>query len=223
MIYLFHHDAGQASVNLSGDDYKHIIKARRHQVHDHLTLRHPDATTLYEYEITLIDKKTASLRLISQQVPRTDHVKRLHLGWALVDPKSIEKVLPALCEIGVSDITLLRTQRTQQQFKIDHDRLERIIRGSMQQSGRIIAMNIHETALSLEDFLLQHPKTLILDFCDQPLQSGEAFETVVLGPEGGFSDEEKALFENFSVRRLNTPNVLRSETAAVSAASLLLL
>ncbi len=222
MIYLFHEEAGSDTITLEGDNFKHMIKARRHGIGDTVHLRKPDDDQSYFYTITACGKKDARLELTQTQKSHQQQVKPLHLGWCIIDPKSVEKVLPSLSELGVAKITFIYAARSQHQFKVDTKRLERILINSMQQSGRFDMMAI-ESGLSLQEFIAQNPQALVLDFCDRPLSDHETFDTVILGPEGGFNDEEKALLASHPVRRLDTPMVLRSETAAIAVASKLLL
>ena len=51
----------------------------------------------------------------------------------------------------------------------------------------------------------------------------DKISTLVIGCEGGFTDRERSLFNQDRVVGLDTPAVLRSETAAVSAAAIILL
>lgn len=222
MIYLFHSDAGNATLSLEGDSFKHMIKARRHVPGDELQLRQKDDPFLSTYRIDSVGKKDAVLSLVKSEPIKLTQDKQLHLGWSLIDPKSIEKVLPSLCELGVTKITLLYARRSQHQFKIDIDRLERIILNSMQQSGRFDMLQI-QSGLTLETFVKQNPDALVLDFCETPLKKDDSFQTVILGPEGGFSEEEKELLEDLTTRKLQTPMVLRSETAAIAISSMMLL
>ncbi len=63
----------------------------------------------------------------------------------------------------------------------------------------------------------------MFDFCDNILQESSDFETVLIGCEGGFSKDEKELLSSLEVFRLDTPMVLRSESAVVAVASKILL
>lgn len=221
MIFLFHPLAGQTSIQLEGDAFKHMIKARRQSVGDILLLRREDDENNYFYSIDTSSKKEASLSLQKSEKPQAQSLKKLHLGWCMIDPKSIEKVLPSLCEMGVTEISFIYASRSQKNFIIDDKRLERILLNSMQQSGRFHKMLIHSN-VTLEDFVNNYPQTVILDFCETAL-SDENFDTVLLGPEGGFNEDEKSLLAKLTVRRLDTPMVLRSETAATAIAAKLLL
>ena len=75
----------------------------------------------------------------------------------------------------------------------------------------------------LEDFLNDYPDVKVFDFCDNVLENGNNFEDVLIGCEGGFSKEEKALLSSKEVFKLDTPLVLRSESAACAVAAKILL
>lgn len=218
MIFLLHPNAGAPDITLIDDQFKHVIKARRHQVGDVLHLRHITKAESFFYTLTQYSKKEAHLALSHSTPMPPQTLPKLHLGWCMIDPKSIEKVLPSLCELGVHEISFLIAKRTQRDFTMDLPRLERIMYFSMQQCGRFTPMRFNLN-IPLESFLKSHPTALVLDFCDTVLESQTDYTTVILGPEGGFSSDEKELLANFTVRKLPTPLVLRSETAALAIAA----
>lgn len=223
MRFLFHEEAGGPHVALKGEAYKYIVKVRRQQVGDAVTFRRPDAPEiLYTYRMTSSDGRKAELQLESQAELRVGAERPLHIGWCIIDPKSVEKVLPQLNEMGVAKITFIGCDRSQRQFKPDMPRYRRILEASMQQCGRSEWM-VLETADSLQAFIGANPNTLILDFCDDTLGDAKTVETVLIGCEGGFSDEERALLSHCRTARLDTPLILRSESAAVAAAAKVLL
>jgi 16S rRNA (uracil1498-N3)-methyltransferase len=222
MIFLFHESAGESSLQLSGDAFKHMIKARRQSVGDQLILRKLDDNHNYIYTIEDSTKKEATLLLKETVIPPKQERKNLHIGWCMIDPKSIEKVLPSLCELGVDEISFIYANRSQKNFSVDMKRLDRILINSMQQCGRFDKMQLHIDVV-LEDFIASNPDSVVLDFCDAVLKNSDHYSSVILGPEGGFDNSEKEILRNLDVRRLDTPMVLRSETAAIAVASKLLL
>jgi 16S rRNA (uracil1498-N3)-methyltransferase len=74
---------------------------------------------------------------------------------------------------------------------------------------------------SLESFLTRYPDSTLLNFSDNILDNGMDIKNIVVGCEGGFTDEETKLFKG--VVGLNTPLILRSESAICAVASKLLL
>ncbi len=222
MIYTFDENAGAPVLIIKSETYKYLIKVRRHQIGDSVTFRAPSKPDeRYDYTLSSIDGRQAVFELLSYSTEPVVPAKPLHIGWCIIDPKSVEKVLPSLNEIGVTKITFIQSDRSQKNFKHDLKRYERILESSMQQCGRTHKMEFAFSG-SLQDFLTSHPDTAVFDFCDATYD-GTYYDTVVIGPEGGFSNEERSLFNADHTFRFDTPLVLRSETAAISVASKLLL
>ncbi|MGB5966512.1 MAG: 16S rRNA (uracil(1498)-N(3))-methyltransferase [Sulfurimonadaceae bacterium] len=223
MRFLFDDDASNEQLVLKGELFKYIIKVRRHQVGDELGFRQKESSeTLYRYKIVHIDGRSASLELISAEDEQVTAFKQLHIGWCVVDSKSVEKVLPLLNELGVAKITFIYCDRSQKNFKPDFKRYERILESSMQQCGRSEMMDFDEVK-NIEAFVKQNPQTVVFDFCDEVLEDGSDIDTVLIGSEGGLSEAERTLLQEQRVFRLDTPMILRSETAATAIASKILL
>ncbi len=224
MIFIFDEHAGDERLQIRGETYKYLIKVRRHQAGDQVAFRHPDRSSrLHTYEILSTDGREALLALRESKEAVLAPARRLHIGWCVIDQKSVEKVLPQLNELGVAKITFIQCARSQKNFKPDFKRFERILLSSMQQCGRTEMMTF-DTAESAAAFLAVHPEAVAFDFCDRVFGGDMSqVETVLIGPEGGFCEEERALLNASQVFRLDTPMVMRSETAAVAVSSKILL
>jgi len=148
--------------------------------------------------------------------------KKLHIGWCVIDPKSVEKVLPSLNEMGVDSITFIYCKRSQKSFKPDFKRLEKILLNSSQQSGRSSLMKL-SMADNLTSFLEENKDAVMLNFSEHTLSEGSNIGTFIVGCEGGFTADEVALFKSENIMGLNTPLILKSESAVCAVASKLLL
>ncbi|MBD3801012.1 MAG: 16S rRNA (uracil(1498)-N(3))-methyltransferase [Campylobacterales bacterium] len=223
MRFLFHDEAGAPEVTLKGEAYKYIVKVRRHGIGDSVAMRHPNKSDmLYTYRLVQNDGRRAELTLESEAPLRIGAARPLHIGWCIIDPKSVEKVLPQLNEMGIARITFITCDRSQRQFKPDFERYKRILEASMQQCGRSEWMGL-EIADSLEAFLAANPQTVVLDFTEETLRDTAGIATVLIGCEGGFSEAERTLLASCRTLRFDTPLILRSESAAVAAAAKILL
>ena len=218
MLYLYNKEAGKPQLTLSGDDHRYIFKVRRHKAEDVLYLRNLEDGLLYTYLLSHIDKRTVTLDLKESQTLEVKARRSLHIGWCVIDPKNIEKVLPSLNEMGVEKITFIYCKRSQKSFKPDFKRLEKILLNSSQQSGRSKMMQL-ATADDLHTFLLQNPQSKMLHFSKSRFVSNTAFETIVVGCEGGFTEEEERLFSSEDVIGFDTPLVLKSESAVCAVCS----
>ncbi len=222
MHYLYHEEAGTPQITLTGDAHRYLFKVRRHKMGDQIALRNLKESRIYRYEILSIDRRTAVLAYESDEILEIKAPRRLHIGWCIIDPKSIEKVLPSLNEMGVERITFIYCDRSQKSFKPDLERMKKILLNSSQQSGRSVMMQL-ETVESLARFLEEHPEAMMLNFSEERFVGEEAFDTIVIGCEGGFTAEEVARFAQEKIVGFRTPLVLKSESAACAVAAKVLL
>lgn len=141
-------------------------------------------------------------------VPRP--VPTITIGFAPVKGDRPEWTVQKLTELGVDRILVLHTTRSVVRWegaKADKqlERLRRVAREAAGQSRRCYLPEIEMVAAL--------PAGALAQFEGDPLTLDEP--TVLIGPEGGWTDEEVA------GRRLVSlgPTVLRAETAAVAAAA----
>jgi 16S rRNA (uracil1498-N3)-methyltransferase len=222
MKFLLHNDVGRDELSVSGDDYKYLIKVRRHKSGDLIAFRSRERLSEeYRYRLERTDGRNTYFTLQSHHHAPCESERRLHIGWCLIDPKTIEKTLPMLTELGVAKITFIHCRRSQQNFRLDFDRFERIMESSIMQCGRTSVIELSESP-NLSSFLKTHEDAVIFDFGGKPLETGAAMDTVIIGCEGGFDESERRAFADHRVRLFPSPMILRSETAAVAIASRLL-
>ncbi|WP_456433099.1 16S rRNA (uracil(1498)-N(3))-methyltransferase [Nitratifractor sp.] len=222
MRFVYHPEAGAAQILLEGDPFRHLFRSRRSDRSAPVLLRNLRDDRLYTYRVEALDRRRAILSLTESRIEPVHPPRTLHIAWCVVDPKTVEKTLPSLNELGVSAITFLPCERSQRDFRLDFDRLERILINSAQQCGRS-TLPVLERSESLERFLDAHPEAYLLDFSPRPLECAERIETLVVGPEGGFSPAERERFPRERIVGLATPTILRSETAVCAAAARILL
>jgi len=222
VLYLYNTQAGTFQLSLEGDDHRYIFKVRRHKEGDTLYLRNLEDGLLHRYLITFMDKRVSNLILQESTLLEVKAKHSLHIGWCVIDPKSVEKVLPSLNEMGVAKITFIYCKRSQKSFKLDFKRLEKILLNSSQQSGRSEMMQL-EIAENLPQFLATYPQSKMLNFSENNFMGSTTVDTIVIGCEGGFHAEEVGLFKAENIVGFDTPLVLRSESAVCAVAAKIML
>ncbi len=222
MQFLYNAKAGEESLVVDGDSYKYLFKVRRIKSGSIVELRNLKDSNLYFYRVVSVDKKSATLNLISYEQKEVTTKRELAIGWCIIDPKVIEKALPSLNEIGVSKIIFIKCAYSQANFKINIDRLKKILINSSQQCGRSSLMQI-DFANSIYDFLTKYPDSYLLDFSTNRLERALDISSIVVGCEGGLSEDERALFKEDKIVGFDTPLILRSESAAISVAAKILI
>lgn len=223
MQFAYDIDSGKEFLEISDEIYKYLIKARRHKVGDEVAFRNLEDNFLHTYKIENISRKSASLKLISKEEKIVKNEKELHLGWCMVDTKTVEKNIVYLNELGVSKISFIYCEYSQKNFTLNFPKLEKILINSSCQCGRsdIIELNICE---SLDEFLKQNPNSYFLDFSSQSIdEKKDEIKTLIIGCEGGFSQNERVKFDISKTVGFNSSLILKSETAIISATSKILL
>ncbi|WP_066162744.1 16S rRNA (uracil(1498)-N(3))-methyltransferase [Aliarcobacter skirrowii] len=223
MQFVYDKSSKNEILELVDENYNYIIKARRHKIDDEIYFRNLEDDFIYLYKIVEINKKSATLTLVNSEKKVIENSRKLHLVWCVVDPKTVEKSISSLNEIGVDKITFVYSDFSQKNFKINIEKLNKILINSSSQCGRssIIKLEISKT---LDSFLTQNPKSYILDFSNNFIDDKkDEIDTLVIGCEGGFSKREKGNFNKDFVVGFNSNLILRSETAIVSATSKILL
>lgn len=222
MLFLYHKEAGAASLHIEGDAYRYLFKVRRRRVGEDVPVRNLQDSRLYIYRIKSVDRRRALLVLEAKQEEPRVAKRYLHLGWCIVDPKTVEKTLPMLNEMGVARISFIYCERSQRSFRLDFERLKKILINSSQQCGRSDMMQL-ETVENLAEFLKRYPHAYMMDFSSRKLSMQVNEAVVLIGCEGGWTQQERALMTQDRIFGLDTPLVLRSESAAVSVAAKILI
>ena len=223
MQFTYEEFCGRDILEIKDEVYNYLIKARRHKIDDEIYFRNLKDNNIYLYKINLIDKKKAVLNLILAEEKILLNEKKLHLGWCVVDPKTVEKHIASLNEMGVDKITFIYADYSQKNFKINIEKLEKILINSSSQCGRSNIMKL-EICKNLEQFLRENSDTYFLDFSTVCIDNKkDEIKTLVIGCEGGFSQKEREKFNKDFVVGFNSNLILRSETAIISAGAKILL
>lgn len=164
--------AGENPLSLNIKEYAHIFKVRRIKSGAILKLRNLEDEYIYEYSIKDINKKEARLELVKRYIKQKNSKRYIHIGWCVVEPKTVEKTIAMLNEMGVEKISFVYADFSQKNFKFDEARLQRILINSCEQCGRDDLMKV-EFIKSVQDFLNRYPQTTIIDFSDKELSENE--------------------------------------------------
>ncbi|MDB4821169.1 16S rRNA (uracil(1498)-N(3))-methyltransferase [Candidatus Pelagibacter sp.] len=163
---------------------------------------------------------------ITKQLRQKENVKELWLAFSPIKSNYFNFMIQKATELGVTKFIPIIFDRTIVR-KINKERLEKVIIEAAEQSNRINVPSIEEPQ-SLKDFLNNEKMDLI--FTDLNSQNKKIDldkltnnpTCVIIGPEGDFSEEEREKilsFKGVQPIKINE-NILRSETAVISALSI---
>ena len=223
MQFIYDKNAKNELLKIEDENYNYIVKARRHKLDDILDFRNLEDDFLYSYKISQIDKKSLFLNLLKKEEKIIENSKKIHLAWCIVDPKTIYENIASLNELGVDKITFVYSDFSQKNFKINFEKLEKILINSSSQCGRssIIKLDICK---NVDTFITDNPDTYFLDFSQTSIDSKVLdIKTLMIGTEGGFSKRERELFNKNFIVGFSSNLILKSQTAIISATSKIIL
>ena len=223
MQFTFHEDASLKTITIEAELHKYLFKVRRHSTSDDLFFRNLKDKNIYRYKVQNIDRRKTTLNLIDFEEKIIEPKKELHIGWCIIDPKSVEKYLASLNELGVTKITFIYCDYSQKQYKHNIEKLEKILVNSSGQCGRssIIKLDICD---NLDKFLEENPNSYMFNFSQNNISDKkDDIDTIIVGCEGGFSSSEVEKLSNDKIVGIDSNMILRSETAVLSVSSKILI
>lgn len=181
--------------------------------------------------LRLISKKSAELELLEAARPQ-ETGSDLHYLFAPLKHARLDYMVQKAAECGVSRLVPVLTRRTQN-TRVNLERMRANAIEAAEQCGILTIPDVDEPR-KLESVLAGWPadRLLIVPDEDAPVQDplealsgardGAGRMAVLIGPEGGFDPAERKMFRavpNVLVLSLG-PRILRADTAAVAALSL---
>ena len=179
----------------------------------------------WEAKILGISKSIVEFKT-TKQLRQKENIKELWLAFSPIKSNYQNFMIQKATELGVTKFLPIIFDRTVVR-KINKERLEKIVIEASEQSNRINVPSI-ESPQTLDIFLKKNSMNLIFTdlnsdnikidkskFSDQPV-------CIIIGPEGDFSETERdkiLSFKGVQPIKINE-NILRSETAVISAISI---
>ncbi|MBV8959302.1 MAG: 16S rRNA (uracil(1498)-N(3))-methyltransferase [Actinobacteria bacterium] len=163
------------------------------------------------------------LRVTGDVVVEPAPAPSITVGFALTKGERPEWTVQKLTELGVDRIVPLAAARSVVRLEGDraaaqHRRWQKVAREAAMQSRRVWLPAVEPvTAVAT---VLDEPGVAVAEAGGGP--PGLEWPTVLVGPEGGWSEEELAAADGANAPRVDLgPTVLRAETAAITVAALL--
>ena len=183
----------------------------------------------WESEIVFLDKDRVEVKFLKQvKESLNKNENKIELAICLVKKNPMEIILQKATELGVSKIIPIISERTEVK-ELNYDRAKKIVIEATEQSNQMFPPEILE-AVKLKDFLKNLNKTTKLLFADvnskDRLRNDDLKDfkslCILIGPEGDFSPSERQSILSISQVASFTisKNILRSDTAVISAISL---
>lgn len=226
-----------AVVVLPGDETHHLTRVLRLKPGDEAFV-FDGCGREYRCDVVKVEEDCARLEVLDELLDAVESPLRLTLGQSLAKGEKFDLIVQKVTELGVSSIIPLLAD--QADVKLEDERLEkrlerwrRISLEALKQCGRrrIVEIRTPMSVKALLDTEASDENGAVLVFSergganvDAALAEARAASavTVLVGPEGGWSDDEFSLFAKRAVTSVTLgPRKLRTETAAIVAMTLI--
>ena len=220
------------SNSLSIESTNTLNKYQSHYLTKVMRVKENDVFSLFnnegewEAKILRISKNIVEFEII-KQLRHKENLKELWLAFSPIKSNYQNFMIQKATELGITKFLPINFERTIVR-KINRDRLSKIIVEACEQSNRL-NLPIIEPIQNLNDFLKKNSMDLIftdLNSNNKKLDKSKFNDLpicIIIGPEGDFSEAERhkiLSFKRVQAIKINE-NILRSETAVISAISII--
>ena len=185
-----------------------------------------------EWEAVLAGRKRPDRADVVRQTRPQDRLAEIDYVFAPLKHARLDYMTQKAVEMGAGSLQPVTTRFTQT-ARVNIERMRANVVEAAEQCGILSLAEVHEP-LPLVRWIGQRDAGHLLVFCDEEAPHRDPMEAlasagavtsrinVLIGPEGGFAeDEREALLKQPKVIRLSLgPRILRADTAAVSALTL---
>lgn len=216
-------------IRVTDTDFHHIKNVMRLKLGEKVVVVNYDKQ-VFLTKIIEFNKKDCLLEIV-EEIKQKDNSFNLTIAQSLIKKDNFELVLQKTTELGVSKIIPLHTKRSI--IKIDDfskkkQRYETIVKEASEQSERV-SLPIISNMMSIKDidyliydlvFVCYARNNETNKLSDYLKYANENTKVLFLvGPEGGFTEDELEYLEDKSQFVSLGKTILRSETAAIYIAS----
>ena len=220
------------SAALSSEMIEKLDKSQSHYLTKVMRVKENEVFSLFnkngewEAKIIGISKSIVEFKTI-KQFRQKENTKELWLAFSPIKSNYQNFMIQKATELGVTKFLPIIFDRTVVR-KINKERLEKIVIEASEQSNRINVPTIDD-AQDLNCFLKKNSMDLIFTDLNSSNKKVDKSKLtgkpvcIIIGPEGDFSEIERGEILNFKgVQPIKiNENILRSETAVISAISII--
>jgi len=224
------------SIHITGDLLHHLRDSLRLRPGDSLALN-DGCGTRYRVEVTHVTSQVIVSRIIDRLTEPAPKTSPIVLGQSLIKGDKMDWVIQKATELGVAGVALIHSTHSvikpnPERLEHQRSRWERIARDAAQQSERWTIPTIADP-VDLAEICRQYAssplKGMLVERSDGPSLSAIPLPSdrqrpivLLIGPEGGWAPEEQRLAQEQGFLPLALgPRILRAETAAIAALSIL--
>jgi len=184
-----------------------------------------------EWQAQIAGRKRPDALVIGTLTRQQDRLPDIAYVFAPLKHARLDYMVQKAVEMGAASLVPVLTRHTQVS-RVNTERMRANVVEAAEQCGLLSLAEVAEP-VTLDRYLGQRGPLRLLVFCDeaaetsnpvQALKQGSATDgiDILIGPEGGFAEEERALLlrQPKTLRLSLGPRILRADTAGVAALAL---
>ena len=214
-------------IELKGDAHTHAAYSLRVRVGDYITMFDGKGRE-YSCKVTAVNKDKTCLEVIDTKENVGETKTEYTLYLSVIKQDRFEMAVQKATELGVGAIVPVYSSFTQRGGNLNIDRLNKIAISACEQCGRSKVPTI-EQPIEFDELLERTKHTHMIFPWERELQGSllDAIDnsrsvSVFIGPEGGITEQEKTALVNAGAHSVTLgPRILRAETAAITALSVI--
>ena len=209
-----------------------LDKSQSHYISKVMRIKENESFSLFnssgEWEAKILNITKSIVEFeITNQIRQKENQKELWLAFSPIKSNYFNFMIQKATELGITKFIPIIFERTVVR-KLNKERLKKVIIEATEQSNRINIPTL-EDVTNLEDFLKSSEMNLIFTDLNSDNKKVDLEKLtnkpvcIVVGPEGDFSENERGKilsFKDVQAIKINE-NILRSETAVISAISII--
>jgi 16S rRNA (uracil1498-N3)-methyltransferase len=182
----------------------------------------------YEGYFKILAKNEAVIVIDKEREVKNLNKIELHIFQSIIKKDNFEFVVEKCTEIGVTAFHPIISERSEKK-DLNIERLNKIAKEAAEQSGKTKLPAIFTPESLVKTIKAFDGELFALDFDGADfsktfLTIKEGKVGILIGPEGGWSDNEKMVFEEMGINSFSLGlQILRAETAAIAASALILI
>jgi 16S rRNA (uracil1498-N3)-methyltransferase len=227
-IYVSSEIKYQQLLSLDANQSHYLIDVMRRKLNDSIRIFN-ESSGDWRAEIAAINKKSVNI-IPCEQLKKAQIEPRLILLFSPLKRPAIDFLIEKATEMGVTEFQPVLTQNSYVK-KLNADRARANAIEAAEQCERLSIPIIREPS-ALKRVLESWDAAITLIVADEAIKGFDLPSflneivfpiAILIGPEGGFTDQERLLFDDYNfIKKISLgPRILRAETAVIAGLSII--
>ena len=209
-------------VIITNQEAQHLSRVRRAQVGDEIVAFNGDG---YDYNLKIVEilKDKVKAEILSKQENKATKDTNITVYLSMIKNDALTTAIDNLAELNVKTVKLFKSDYSVAQ--LDEKKLDKLNQIAIQASKQCERADIMQISIINKKDIEKECAGLTTFFAyensNNNIQKFSGDFAVIVGPEGGFSEEENKQFSSFANNISLSKTILRAEVACVASVSML--